>query len=830
MNEPSNPRTQTHNDGRSAAKKAGVAQIEDASLSSYEETDANVAEMNVVSSGGMKRPHENQHNTNNKKKKGMKSSLDAADMDKAGSMEQAHPRAHDEQVKNNEDAEIKTSHSVVAHQQRRIRELERNLSQSHEEIKLLRGHISELERRKGTAGVVSGGSGPASVPVGPNASTLAGGTSVSYTASATDPHTPMHKTGTKAFLHKQSASSPRKDLMSPARPTTGKVEAGANFIQSRQVTKGADVASFSARLASPSTPPALAGSSHMVQQHALGSSSVGNSLTFCGQPAAAKPPPAAETRNRRYWTAEEHDRFLDGLNIYGSKDIKGIARHVGTRNATQVRTHAQKYYLRLSREAERATVQIQQRLNMASSKQPSMGGSNRSSDLAGTVPLAPASAGGVGLAGPGAAGTAVSGVRNTPGSFGAAMDSTHSSACRLGQDSASAAKDSSLPQEQNATAISSGSAALQHEKRTLSSFVGAKSRRRSTRSQATAETHEHAAGPPSRKSRGQHGKHLGPSTGASMSENKNVDREGAVGPNFGEDMCADNDTSRLEEGAVRAAADGNVGDCDNEGDDVFPDDFASHLDDDDDINMHSSLGLDALHDHDVEREERVREEHASARDAEGVLTLEPSEVGDAKCEMVHSHSPQTSRLLDMLPTEAAEGSAGQGRAGGGEAFHDHHGLDADADCGGEMAQLHASHVDGASEHARDGAEHGEGDDEHDAGAALPENRHSFGTLDMLHEPPKGMERLGALMRTRAAASSASELQVAEKWDHALEIGIKRVAYGAVAGIVVAALLFRGTAMRSGVVGMAMGVGVGMTYSETKRDFESFPSAEEGTPN
>ncbi|KAJ8906250.1 hypothetical protein NDN08_002743 [Rhodosorus marinus] len=53
----------------------------------------------------------------------------------------------------------------------------------------------------------------------------------------------------------------------------------------------------------------------------------------------------------RYWTSEEHQRFLEGLAMYGHRDVKAISKHVGTRNATQVRTHAQKYYLRLSRQA-----------------------------------------------------------------------------------------------------------------------------------------------------------------------------------------------------------------------------------------------------------------------------------------------------------------------------------------------------------------------------------------------------------------------------------------------------------------------------------------------
>jgi len=52
----------------------------------------------------------------------------------------------------------------------------------------------------------------------------------------------------------------------------------------------------------------------------------------------------------RYWTPEEHQRFLEALNKFGHKDVKAISMHVSTRNATQVRTHAQKYFLRLERE------------------------------------------------------------------------------------------------------------------------------------------------------------------------------------------------------------------------------------------------------------------------------------------------------------------------------------------------------------------------------------------------------------------------------------------------------------------------------------------------
>eukprot|EP00743_Colponemidia_sp_Colp-15_P003759 GILK01004055.1.p1 GENE.GILK01004055.1~~GILK01004055.1.p1 ORF type:complete len:512 (+),score=77.08 GILK01004055.1:133-1668(+) len=55
----------------------------------------------------------------------------------------------------------------------------------------------------------------------------------------------------------------------------------------------------------------------------------------------------------RYWTPEEHQRFLEGVRMYGPKDVKSIANYVSSRSATQVRTHAQKYWLKLQRDAKK---------------------------------------------------------------------------------------------------------------------------------------------------------------------------------------------------------------------------------------------------------------------------------------------------------------------------------------------------------------------------------------------------------------------------------------------------------------------------------------------
>lgn len=58
------------------------------------------------------------------------------------------------------------------------------------------------------------------------------------------------------------------------------------------------------------------------------------------------------TSQPRYWTDEEHERFLEALEKFGHKDVKAIANYVETRNATQVRSHAQKYFMKLAREGK----------------------------------------------------------------------------------------------------------------------------------------------------------------------------------------------------------------------------------------------------------------------------------------------------------------------------------------------------------------------------------------------------------------------------------------------------------------------------------------------
>ncbi|XVF22265.1 hypothetical protein REPUB_Repub12eG0158500 [Reevesia pubescens] len=73
--------------------------------------------------------------------------------------------------------------------------------------------------------------------------------------------------------------------------------------------------------------------------------------------------PYTISKQRERWTEEEHNRFLEALKLYG-RAWQRIEEHIGTKTAVQIRSHAQKFFSKLEKEALAKGVPIGQALDI----------------------------------------------------------------------------------------------------------------------------------------------------------------------------------------------------------------------------------------------------------------------------------------------------------------------------------------------------------------------------------------------------------------------------------------------------------------------------------
>nr|CCU64197.1 ScMYB45 protein [Saccharum hybrid cultivar Co 86032] len=58
--------------------------------------------------------------------------------------------------------------------------------------------------------------------------------------------------------------------------------------------------------------------------------------------------PYTITKSRESWTDPEHDKFLEALQLF-DRDWKKIEAYVGSKTVIQIRSHAQKYFLKVQK-------------------------------------------------------------------------------------------------------------------------------------------------------------------------------------------------------------------------------------------------------------------------------------------------------------------------------------------------------------------------------------------------------------------------------------------------------------------------------------------------
>ncbi|KAH9732486.1 myb-like protein g [Citrus sinensis] len=73
-----------------------------------------------------------------------------------------------------------------------------------------------------------------------------------------------------------------------------------------------------------------------------------NTMSFAEDPSKKIRKPYTITKSRESWTEQEHDKFLEALQLF-DRDWKKIEAFIGSKTVIQIRSHAQKYFLKVQK-------------------------------------------------------------------------------------------------------------------------------------------------------------------------------------------------------------------------------------------------------------------------------------------------------------------------------------------------------------------------------------------------------------------------------------------------------------------------------------------------
>ncbi|KAH6804590.1 Homeodomain-like superfamily protein [Perilla frutescens var. frutescens] len=78
------------------------------------------------------------------------------------------------------------------------------------------------------------------------------------------------------------------------------------------------------------------------------SPAAGNTTSQAEDPSKKVRKPYTITKSRESWTEPEHDKFLEALQLF-DRDWKKIEAFIGSKTVIQIRSHAQKYFLKVQK-------------------------------------------------------------------------------------------------------------------------------------------------------------------------------------------------------------------------------------------------------------------------------------------------------------------------------------------------------------------------------------------------------------------------------------------------------------------------------------------------